>query len=121
VVQRNILSSPSCAPGARDVRFEPMTETILLSVFAAQFAAASMLPILVWQQWWLNALRGPQPDDSDRSMMEQPAPGTAGAPTASRQDARSPARPKRNNRATRKPAAAGSSSPARAARTRARA
>jgi len=44
----------------------PMTEPILLTIFANQLAAAGMLPTLAWHKIWIDALRLASPAFSHR-------------------------------------------------------
>lgn len=50
----------------------PMTEPILLTVFASQLAAAAMLPALAWHKIWTDALRLASPEFSHRPQTSSP-------------------------------------------------
>ncbi len=84
-----------------------MTETIFFTVFAGQLTATAMLPALLWQKWWLEALGAARPGRVPAQPAQQPALPVR--PTARR---RRPNEPRRDDPVPagsgRQPAATGS-------------
>ncbi len=50
-----------------------MTETIFFTLIASQLTAAAMLPALLWQKWWMDALAVGRPGEVARQSATKPA------------------------------------------------